>query len=417
MVLSAPHQRLNARRRRTADCAAPGTPGRHASGSPPLALYVHFPWCVKKCPYCDFNSHPRRGDIDQMAYIDALIRDLDHDLRRYGHITAKQRKLSSIFLGGGTPSLFGAPAIGRLLREVARRLPLEEEIEITLEANPGGVEHDDFAAYRGAGVNRLSLGAQSFNDAHLAALGRIHDADAVRRAIQAACDAGFDNFNLDLMHGLPGQSVESALRDLEAALAFSPGHLSLYQLTIEPNTWFHRHPPSLPHPDRICDMQQGLQARTARDGYRRYEVSSYARPGMRCRHNLNYWRFGDYLGIGAGAHGKITADGAVERYWKHKHPQTYAASAGSARALGGAGPVAEGDLLFEFLMNALRLTDGFDAALVRARTGRPAAEVAALLDDAVRRRWVIFSRGGRRIRCSAAGYRLLDEILQRILPD
>ena len=445
-----------------APASPPGRPAR-----PPLALYAHFPWCVKKCPYCDFNSHPLRDAIDQDAYIDALLRDLDGDIARYAlnESGGRKRRLAAIFLGGGTPSLFSAAAIGRLLRGIGARLPLARGIEITLEANPGGVEHDDFAAYRAAGVNRLSLGAQSFEDAQLAKLGRIHRADDTRRAVAAARAAGFDNLNLDLMHGLPGQSAADAGRDLDAALALAPAHLSLYQLTIEPHTAFHRRPPRLPNADRILDMQRALTARAARAGYRRYEVSSYARPGMRCRHNLNYWRFGDYLGIGAGAHGKITvgaaappqfppgplpptsggrgkpdagtataaergdgnfsaADhasnaqknpGAVQRYWKIRHPGRYLATAGGPRALAGARPIADADLLFEFLMNALRLTDGFPLSLARARTRLPAAEITAALANPVNRRWLLLNH--HRIKCSATGYRLLNEILQEILPE
>ena len=388
------------------------------SPPPPLALYIHIPWCVKKCPYCDFNSHPQRGDIDQQGYVDALIRDLDHDIAVYGggEGGVEARGVSSIFIGGGTPSLFGADSIDRLLRAVRARLRFADAIEITLEANPGGVEHDDFAAYRAAGVNRLSLGVQSFNDAHLEKLGRIHDAAEAKRAIRAACDAGFANLNVDLMYGLPQQTAAAAMRDLASALEFSPSHLSMYQLTIEPNTLFHRHPPRLPNDERIADMQRRLHERATRHGYDRYEVSAYARPGMRCRHNLNYWEFGDYLGIGAGAHGKITRGGDIVRYWKQKHPRRYLASAGGEQALGETSTIARRDVLFEFLMNALRLTDGFDTALLSARTGRDAGEVVALLSDALSRRLVVLEGGGERVKCSEKGYRFLDDILQQVLP-
>ncbi|MGR3913291.1 MAG: radical SAM family heme chaperone HemW, partial [Gammaproteobacteria bacterium] len=273
--------------------------------APPLALYAHFPWCVKKCPYCDFNSHTRRGDIDQTRYVDALLRDLDGDLAHGGvAFAARGRALHSIFLGGGTPSLFGAEAMARLLRGVRARLHCNANLEITMEANPGALEYDDFHAYRAAGINRLSLGAQSFQDAKLRALGRIHSGADARRAIRAALDAGFDNVNLDLMFALPQQTTREALRDLDAALDFAPRHLSLYQLTIEPHTWFHRHPPTLPGDARAIAMQRALSARARAAGYARYEVSAYAQPDGHCRHNLNYWEFGDYLGIGAGAHGK-----------------------------------------------------------------------------------------------------------------
>ncbi len=378
---------------------------------PPLALYIHFPWCVKKCPYCDFNSHARRGEIDQQGYITALIRDLEHDLATHA---CADRRLASIFMGGGTPSLFGGGAIGRLLDAVAARLAFDADVEITMEANPGTVEHDDFAAYRVAGVNRLSLGAQSFNDARLAQLGRIHNAAEIRAAAGAAVNAGFDNINLDLMYGLPEQTPRAALDDLKAALALSPAHLSLYQLTIEPNTLFHRHPPQLPGHDRVAEMQQALHDLAGAHGYRRYEVSAHAQAGRRCRHNLNYWQFGDYLGIGAGAHGKITACGAVKRYWKHKHPQRYLAEAGGERG-GGVREIGEREVLFEFLMNGLRLSDGFDTSLIPLRTGRDTEEAAALLSDAVTQGLVV--REGSRMRCSERGYRFLDEVLEGVLPE
>lgn len=378
----------------------------------PLALYVHFPWCVKKCPYCDFNSHTRREVIDQQSYIDALLRDLDYDISVYED-AAEPRELSSIFLGGGTPSLFGGTAIARLLDGVGARMPLAEDAEITLEANPGTVEHDDFAAYRAAGVNRLSLGVQSFDDAHLATLGRIHNAEDAARAIRAATAAGFTNLNLDLMFGLPQQTLASARRDITTACAFSPTHLSLYQLTIEPNTLFHRHPPTLPDDDLTMEIQQCLHAIARENGYGQYEVSAHARDGWQSRHNLNYWSFGDYLGIGAGAHGKVTRAGKITRYWKQKHPQRYQGSAGDPEGVGYAGEVAESDVAFEFLLNNLRLTQGFDTAIIRPRTGRPAAEILGRLRDAVARELVLVE--GARVKCSARGYRFLDEVLQGVL--
>jgi len=437
--------------------------------SPPLTLYAHFPWCVKKCPYCDFNSHPLRGAIDQRAYIAALLRDLDADIARYG-LGHGRRKLRAIFFGGGTPSLLGAGAFARLLDGIAARMPLARNIEVTLEANPGGVERGDFAAYRRCGINRLSIGAQSFADAQLAKLGRIHKADDTRRAVESARTAGFDNLNLDLMHGLPGQTAADALRDLDAAIALSPAHLSLYQLTIEPHTEFHRRPPRLPDTERILDMQRALTARARAAGYRRYEVSALAQPGRRCRHNLNYWRFGDYLGLGPGAHGKITVgdgggggdgdrdgggdggdggdrgnrgdggnhgdgdrggdgggggerDGgghggdtpSVERYWKVRHPGRYLATAGKPESLAGTRQITADDILFEFLMNALRLTDGVELSTARARTGRATAAITAALAAPINRNWLRLT--GNRLRCTAAGYRLLDEILQDLLPE
>ncbi|MGR3984388.1 MAG: radical SAM family heme chaperone HemW [Gammaproteobacteria bacterium] len=391
--------------------------------APPLALYAHFPWCVKKCPYCDFNSHAQRGDIDQNGYVDALLRDLGRDLAPGGIAdAARGRKLHSIFLGGGTPSLFGGDAMARLLRGLRAQLDWDAGIEITLEANPGALEHDDFRAYRAAGINRISLGVQSFQDARLREIGRIHSGADARRAIRAALDAGFDNVNLDLMFALPRQLAREALRDLDAAIDFAPRHLSLYQLTLEPQTWFHRHPPPLPGEAQAMTMQRELHARAAAHGYHRYEVSAHARRGGRCRHNLNYWEFGDYLGIGAGAHGKITRDLAVTRYWKRKHPQGYLAAlgggagdaAGGNAALGGSKVVARAEVLFEFLLNALRLRDGFAAELAAARAGHSADDALAALGDARARGWVVVEDG--RVRCSEKGYWFLDEILQGVLP-
>ena len=270
----------------------------------PLALYIHFPWCVKKCPYCDFNSHPLRGRLETRHYLDALTADFRHDAAKLDG-----RPIQSIFLGGGTPSLFSGAEIGRLLRHIADHAELAPDLEITLEANPGALEADAFAAYLEAGVNRLSLGVQSFNDRSLAALGRTHSAGEAGAAIRSAADAGFTNINLDLMFALPGQHLRAALADCEAALAFAPAHLSCYQLTIEPNTLFHRRPPDCPEADLQHAMQEAVAARLAAAGYARYEVSAYCRPGKQCRHNVNYWQFGDYLGIGAGAHAKWSVNG------------------------------------------------------------------------------------------------------------
>ncbi len=381
---------------------------------PPLALYVHFPWCVKKCPYCDFNSHERRAKIDTQGYINALLRDLDHDIATHDLAANGQRALLSIFMGGGTPSLFGGDVIARLLEEISNRVAFDSAIEITLEANPGAVEHGDFAAYRAGGVNRLSLGAQSFNDAQLAQLGRIHCAKDIRTAIAAAIGAGFDNFNIDLMHGLPAQTPQQALQDLQAAVEFAPPHLSLYQLTIEPNTLFHRHPPRLPEHDCLMEIQQTLHDHAAAHGYQRYEISAHARAGKHCRHNFNYWQFGDYLGIGAGAHGKITSRGEIKRYWKHKHPKKYLATAGTQQGIGASRAIAGDDALFEFLLNGLRLTNGFDTNLVAARTGQNSSAMIALLRDAIDRKLVV--RDGSTIRCSAHGLRFLDDVLEGLLP-
>lgn len=330
---------------------------------PPLALYIHIPWCVRKCPYCDFNSHTASPVLPEEEYVDALLADLDQDLHAvYG------RELSSIFFGGGTPSLFSAAALGRLLKGVEQRIRFAADIEITLEANPGTFEQDKFIAYRALGINRLSIGIQSFQEAKLKALGRIHNGAEAIRAADMARLAGFDNFNLDLMHGLPDQSLDDALGDLRQAIAMQPTHLSWYQLTLEPNTVFWNQPPVLPEDDTLWDIQEAGQALLAEHGYAQYEVSAYAQPGLAARHNLNYWSFGDFIGIGAGAHGKLShPDGRIVRTWKTRLPKDYLNPAKQFKA--GDKLLANEELPFEFLMNALRLTQGVDAALYAQRTG------------------------------------------------
>lgn len=330
---------------------------------PPLALYIHIPWCVRKCPYCDFNSHSASAVLPEDEYVDALLADLDQDLHAvYG------RPLSSIFFGGGTPSLFSAPALGRLLEGVQARIPFADDIEITLEANPGTFEQEKFVAYRKLGINRLSIGIQSFQQDKLQALGRIHNGDEAARAADMARAAGFDNFNLDLMHGLPDQSLEDALSDLRQAIALKPTHLSWYQLTLEPNTVFWNQPPQLPEDDILWDIQEAGQALLAEHGYAQYEVSAYAQPGRPARHNLNYWSFGDFIGIGAGAHGKLShPDGRIVRTWKTRLPKDYLNPAKNFQA--GSKELTDEELPFEFLMNALRLTDGVEARLYAERTG------------------------------------------------
>ncbi|WP_416427357.1 radical SAM family heme chaperone HemW [Pseudomonas sp. App30] len=330
---------------------------------PPLALYIHIPWCVRKCPYCDFNSHAASPELPEEEYVDALLADLDIDLpAAYG------RPLSSIFFGGGTPSLFSAKALGRLLEGVEQRIPFAPDIEITLEANPGTFEQEKFRAYRQLGINRLSIGIQSFQASKLEALGRIHNGDEAIRAADMARQAGFDNFNLDLMHGLPDQSLEEALDDLRQAIALKPTHLSWYQLTLEPNTVFWNQPPVLPEDDTLWDIQEAGQALLAEHGYGQYEVSAYAQPGKAARHNLNYWSFGDFIGIGAGAHGKLShPDGRIVRTWKTRLPKDYLNPAKPFQA--GEKLLALDELPFEFLMNALRLTAGVDAQLYPQRTG------------------------------------------------
>ncbi len=330
---------------------------------PPLALYIHIPWCVRKCPYCDFNSHAASPVLPEEEYVDALLADLDNDLpATYG------RPLSSIFFGGGTPSLFSAKALGRLLAGVEQRIPFVADIEITLEANPGTFEQEKFSAYRKLGINRLSIGIQSFQEAKLEALGRIHTGSEAVRAADMARQAGFDNFNLDLMHGLPDQSLDEALDDLRQAIALKPTHLSWYQLTLEPNTVFWNQPPVLPEDDTLWDIQEAGQALLAEHGYAQYEVSAYAQPGKAARHNLNYWSFGDFIGIGAGAHGKLShPDGRIVRTWKTRLPKDYLNPAKPFQA--GEKLLALDELPFEFLMNALRLTQGVEAKLYPQRTG------------------------------------------------
>ncbi|MCC9005806.1 radical SAM family heme chaperone HemW [Pseudomonas putida] len=346
------------------------SPGAAAFTSlPPLALYIHIPWCVRKCPYCDFNSHAAGPELPEDAYVSALLDDLDQELA-----AVQGRPISSIFFGGGTPSLFSANALGRLLRGVEQRIPFAPDIEITLEANPGTFEQDKFKAYRQTGINRLSIGVQSFQPAKLEALGRIHNGDEAVRAAGMARAAGFDNFNMDLMHGLPDQSLDDALGDLRQAIDLGPTHLSWYQLTVEPNTVFWNQPPELPEDDILWDIQEAGQALMAEHGFRQYEVSAYAQAGRAARHNLNYWRFGDFIGIGAGAHGKLTfADGRILRTWKTRLPKDYLNLAKPFKAGEKLLPVDE--LPFEFLMNALRLTDGVEAELFTQRTGLPLAQL------------------------------------------
>ncbi|MFZ5606613.1 MAG: radical SAM family heme chaperone HemW [Pseudomonadota bacterium] len=353
---------------------------------PPLALYVHLPWCVRKCPYCDFNSHERKGNLPFDAYVDALLRDLDCDLP-----LVWGRAVHSVFFGGGTPSLFPPQAIDRFLQGAAARLRFAPDIEITLETNPGTVEHGPFAGYRAAGVNRLSFGVQSFDDGCLQRLGRIHSSTDAERAVKAAQDAGFDNLNLDLMYALPGQTLAMAEKDIERALALQPAHLSHYQLTLEPGTRFAARPPrDLPDIDAAWDMQEACQARLAAASFAQYEVSAYARPDRQCRHNLNYWQFGDYLGIGAGAHGKLTlgAQQQVRRRWKIRHPALYLEKAGTDAAIGGDETLTATRLPFDFMLNALRLNAGVPLALFEARTGLPRSTIADRLASARARGWL-----------------------------
>ena len=342
----------------------------------PLSLYIHIPWCAKKCPYCDFNSHAVKAPIPETEYVAALLRDLDHELRD----APESRPLVSIFFGGGTPSLFSGAAIARILDGVKARLAFARDIEITLEANPGTAEAANFHDYRRAGVNRLSMGVQSLDDAKLKALGRIHGAQEARDAVAMARAAGFDNFNLDLMFALPAQTVAEAAQDLAQLIALAPTHISYYHLTLEPNTAFYRAPPPLPDSDSAYAMLEAGQAALAAAGYVQYETSAYAQTGREAAHNRNYWTFGDYLGIGAGAHGKRTLNGVVERRARHKHPKTYLETAGSVASLQEQRTVAGDELAFEYCLNALRLHEGFAIADFEARTGLPFAALEPRLE-------------------------------------
>jgi oxygen-independent coproporphyrinogen-3 oxidase len=377
---------------------------QHFATLPPLSLYVHIPWCVRKCPYCDFNSHEAREKIPEQEYIEALLRDLEQDLPR-----AWGRPVYSIFIGGGTPSLFSPESIDRLLSGIRARLPLDQNVEITLEANPGTVELERFQGFRAAGINRLSIGIQSFDETKLKALGRIHGREEALRAAEAARAAGFDNFNLDLMFGLPDQTVDQALTDIRTAIQLRPTHLSAYQLTIEPNTLFHAHPPTLPDDDSTWEMQSRLQTELAKAGYQQYEVSAYAKPDYECRHNLNYWQFGDYLGIGAGAHAKITDARSITRLWKLKQPNEYLLTAGTKRNIGGEQKLSRQHTVTEFMMNALRLNRGFPSRLFAERTGLPISTVVKPLQEAEQKGLIVWDT--QTLRPTDAGLRFLNNLV------
>ncbi len=387
---------------------------------PPLALYIHVPWCVRKCPYCDFNSHTLRegnpaadgtaAGLDaamERRYTDALTADLDQSLP-----SVWGRRVASVFFGGGTPSLLSPGAVDELLSRVRARLPIDPHAEVTLEANPGTAEADRFAGFRAAGVNRLSLGIQSFNPGHLKALGRIHDDREARRAIELA-QHHFDNFNLDLMYGLPRQTPAQALEDLRQACDSGAPHISAYHLTIEPNTYFARFPPTLPDDDGAADMQAAIEALLERAGYRHYETSAFARPGRESRHNLNYWTFGDYLGIGAGAHSKLSFPDRIERAVRHKHPRAYLDHAAGGDAVAQRHCVAPAALPFEFMMNALRLVDGVPQSLFAERTGLPLTIVLARLERA-RARGLI-ETDALQLRPTRRGQRFLNDLLELFL--
>ena len=378
-----------------------GGAGRHALAAlPPLSLYVHVPWCVRKCPYCDFNSHEAKGGIPEDTYVEALIADLESALPQVWG-----RPVVSVFFGGGTPSLLSGAAVDRLLAAFRARLPLAPDAEITLEANPGTAEAEKFAAFREAGVNRLSIGIQSFDDAKLAALGRIHAADEARRAIDFA-QRHFERINLDLMYALPRQTLAEAQRDIQAAIAFGTTHVSAYHLTLEPNTAFHHSPPPVPDDDVAADMQQAVEEALAGAGFEHYETSAFAKPGARCRHNLNYWTFGDYLGIGAGAHAKISFPDRIVRESRRRHPSEYLHAAD--RRLEER-EVTSAELPFEFMMNALRLTEGVETRLFEERTGISLAAVQAPLLAAQREG--LLSVDARRLAPTAKGRRFLNRLL------
>lgn len=380
---------------------------------PPLSLYIHIPWCLKKCPYCDFNSHEIRGQDGQTPedeYVAALIRDLESALQ-----DVWGRRLSSVFFGGGTPSLFSARAIDKILTTVRTLLPLEHFAEVTLEANPGTFEAQKFADFRAAGINRLSIGIQSFNPRHLQALGRVHDDREARRAIEIALQ-NFDNVNLDLMYALPGQTLQDAQSDIETACAFNAAHISAYHLTLEPNTLFHRFPPPLPDDEQAAAMQELIEQTTANHQYRNYETSAFARAGKESRHNLNYWLFGDYLGIGAGAHSKISFAGKIVRQMRYKQPKEYLARAQTGESLlQTQQELTVTDRGFEFMMNALRLNGGFDTALFQERTGLPIRAVQRQLDEAEQRGLLVHDH--LRIKPTVLGRRFLNDLLQIFLPE
>jgi oxygen-independent coproporphyrinogen-3 oxidase len=377
---------------------------------PPLSLYIHTPWCVRKCPYCDFNSHPLRDGLPETQYVDALLADLEHDLPQVWG-----RRVQTVFIGGGTPSLFSPAAIDRLLAGVRARVTLAPDAEITLEANPGASDAGRFAGYRAAGVNRLSIGVQSFDDGRLAGLGRIHDGAEARRAAEAARTAGFENVNLDLMYGLPDQTPAMARADLRAALTLAPSHLSLYQLTLEPNTPFHAQPPPLPDDDSLAVMQDMLQKELVAHGFHQYEISAWARDGRECRHNRNYWEFGDYLGIGAGAHAKITHPDGIQRLARRQQPQDYLAHAGSAAVLAEARRLTPEDSVFEFMLNVLRLVDGVPATLFSERTGLAPALMARTRARAVDRG--LLDADPAALRATALGRRFHNDLVGLFLPE
>jgi putative oxygen-independent coproporphyrinogen III oxidase len=375
--------------------------------SPPLSLYIHIPWCVKKCPYCDFNSHESRQEIPEKRYVAALIADLEQSVPRvYG------RKIKSVFFGGGTPSLFSAESIDEILSAVRMLTPLDYGAEVTLEANPGTVDTAQFAGYKQAGVNRVSLGIQSFNADYLKALGRIHDDKQAIAAAELALKT-FERVNLDVMYGLPNQSLAHALQDAQMAVQLSPDHLSFYHLTLEPNTPFHLTPPSLPSDDTSADMQEQIESLLAENGYEHYETSAFCKPKSQARHNLNYWQFGDYLGIGAGAHSKLSYHDKITRETRHKHPKAFMEAAENGNAVDNTWVIEQADLGFEFMMNALRLTGGFERKLFQERTGLPIQAISMRLAEASKKG--LLSQDLNHIQPTLLGQRYLNDLLELYL--
>ncbi len=377
------------------------------SSLPPLSLYIHVPWCVRKCPYCDFNSHTSPQSLPEKAYVAALIADLQADLA-----WVQGRKIGSVFIGGGTPSLFSGQTYQDLFTQLRQYLDFSSDCEVTLEANPATVEHDNFEGYLAAGINRLSLGVQSFNPTHLQTLGRIHSQQDAFNAIQLAKTAGFSNFNLDLMHGLPQQDLSQALEDIDCALSFHPTHLSWYQLTIEPNTAFYRQPPALPDDDILWAIQEAGQQKLAQAGFQQYEVSAYSqqRPS---KHNLNYWQFGDYLAIGAGAHGKVTTPEGIFRYRKTRLPKDYLAAAPQQQARLGLEKIVTEDLYFEFMMNALRLKNGVPIDYFQQRTGLAWSDLLTQIQPAINKQWLTLDT--QHIKCTDLGFNYLNDVLSLFL--
>ena len=375
----------------------------------PLSLYIHIPWCIRKCPYCDFNSHKAPAELPEDQYIKALLDDLKNEMK-----AVEGRSISTIFIGGGTPSLFSAKSIDALLLGIQKLCSLDEQIEITLEANPGTFEQERFNDYRKSGINRLSIGIQSYNPEHLNVLGRVHDTDEAISAAKIARQAGFENFNLDLMFGLPKQTTVQALDDLLQAIDCAPTHLSWYQLTLEPNTLFHHNPPSLPDHEAQWDIQQAGQSLLASHGYEQYEVSAYAKNKAMCQHNLNYWQFGDYIGIGAGAHGKLTdTNGAITRYQKFRQPKQFMDEATQGKFRSSSKQLQIEDLPFEFMLNALRLKQGIEPAVYQERTGQPLSSVKNLVDQV--KTSGLLQKTDSKIVCTERGWRFLDDTLSVFL--